>query len=176
VLPIMLAALCEEGEAHLLEDARALYEHHERDAGDTILMAFKAGNWTKVIFLLSQPPEHLQGFGNVVLIVQGGIINLTAVLIASSVGTIHQQTVSSWLAHVLLSHTRLPTVPAHGRCLWQASLNGLAQMGQPTRQAGSMTADKQVAVCRCWSLSSSRSAWRPRMREQLLMQRRQCTI
>ncbi len=76
----MLAALCEEGEAHLLEDARALYEHHERDAGDTILMAFKAGNWTKVIFLLRQPPEHLQGFGNIALIVQGGIINLTAVL------------------------------------------------------------------------------------------------
>ena len=30
-------------------DARALYEHHERDAGDTILCAFKAGNWTKVV-------------------------------------------------------------------------------------------------------------------------------
>ena len=44
----MLGTLCEEGVAHLMGDARALYEHHERDAGDTILCAFKAGNWTKV--------------------------------------------------------------------------------------------------------------------------------
>lgn len=69
MLPIMLAALCEEGEAHLLEDARALYEHHERDAGDTILMAFKAGNWTKVTSLLRQALDHSQGFGKVVLTV-----------------------------------------------------------------------------------------------------------
>ncbi len=47
-LPIMLGALCEEGEAQLLGEARALYENHERDAGDTILMAFRADNWTKV--------------------------------------------------------------------------------------------------------------------------------
>ena len=47
-LPIMLGALCEEGEAQLLGEARALYENHERDAGDTILMAFRAHNWTKV--------------------------------------------------------------------------------------------------------------------------------
>ena len=47
-LPIMLGALCEEGEAQLLGEARALYEHHDRDAGDTILMAFRAENWTKV--------------------------------------------------------------------------------------------------------------------------------
>ena len=52
-LPIMLATLCEEGVAHLMGDARALYEHHERDAGDTILCAFKAGNWTKVLALTS---------------------------------------------------------------------------------------------------------------------------
>ena len=45
----MLATLCEEGVAHLMGDARALYEHHERDAGDTILCAFKAGSWTKVV-------------------------------------------------------------------------------------------------------------------------------
>ena len=44
----MLGALCEEGEAQLLGEARALYENHERDAGDTILMAFKAENWIKV--------------------------------------------------------------------------------------------------------------------------------
>ena len=48
-LPVMQATLCEEGVAHLMGDARALYEHHERDAGDTILCAFKAGNWTKVV-------------------------------------------------------------------------------------------------------------------------------
>ena len=47
-LPIMLGALCKEGEAQLLGEARALYENHERDAGDTILMAFRADNWTKV--------------------------------------------------------------------------------------------------------------------------------
>ena len=47
-LPIMLGALCVEGQAQLLGEARALYENHERDAGDTILMAFRAHNWTKV--------------------------------------------------------------------------------------------------------------------------------
>ena len=44
----MLGTLCQEGVAELLGDARALYEQHERDAGDTILMAFRAENWTKV--------------------------------------------------------------------------------------------------------------------------------
>lgn len=44
----MLGTLCQEGVAELMGDARTLYEQHERDAGDTILMAFKAENWTKV--------------------------------------------------------------------------------------------------------------------------------
>jgi hypothetical protein len=44
----MLGTLCQEGVAELMGDMRALYEQHERDAGDTILMAFKAENWTKV--------------------------------------------------------------------------------------------------------------------------------
>ena len=49
-LPIMLGVLCEEGEAQLLGEARKLYEQHDRDAGDTILVAFRAENWTKVPF------------------------------------------------------------------------------------------------------------------------------
>jgi hypothetical protein len=44
----MLGTLCQEGVAELMGDARALYEQHERDAGETILMAFRAENWTKV--------------------------------------------------------------------------------------------------------------------------------
>lgn len=54
-LPIMLGTLCGEGAAELMGEARALYEHHERDAGDTILMAFKAENWTKVTVCPTAP-------------------------------------------------------------------------------------------------------------------------
>lgn len=48
MLPALLGSGSEDQAASLLEDMLNLYSDHERDAGDTLMMAFEAGSWTKV--------------------------------------------------------------------------------------------------------------------------------
>ncbi|KAK9867602.1 hypothetical protein WJX84_007687 [Apatococcus fuscideae] len=49
LLPGLLGAGSSDEAASLLEDMLSLYSDHERDAGDTLMMAYEAGSWTKVI-------------------------------------------------------------------------------------------------------------------------------
>ena len=48
LLPGLLGAGSEDEAASLLDDMLRLYSDHERDAGDTLMMAYEAGSWTKV--------------------------------------------------------------------------------------------------------------------------------
>jgi len=48
LLPLLLSGLCGTEAAQLLHESRKLYEDHARDAGDSMLMAMQAQNYTKV--------------------------------------------------------------------------------------------------------------------------------
>lgn len=55
LLPALLGALRSDLTMDLLGHWQRLYEDHARDAGDTVLAAFQAGNFTKVPFSAFSP-------------------------------------------------------------------------------------------------------------------------
>ncbi|KAK9835553.1 hypothetical protein WJX74_002846 [Apatococcus lobatus] len=49
LLPGLVGSGSEDEAASLLDDMLRVYSDHERDAGDTLMMAYESGSWTKVV-------------------------------------------------------------------------------------------------------------------------------
>ena len=52
MLPVALGCLDAATADRLIRDSIALHEDHRRDAGDTLMMAYDCGTFTKVLNLL----------------------------------------------------------------------------------------------------------------------------
>lgn len=61
MLPVALGCLDVATAERLLDDSIALHDDHQRDAGDTLMMAYDRGTYTKACLSCRACSQHLAG-------------------------------------------------------------------------------------------------------------------